>query len=150
MPKADPATEGEAGHRHFQILAKQPELQSVAAAVEAFCAANRIPATTSNVMNLALDEVLSNIVKFAYDASAHELIDIELEYAGSRLTATVEDSGRPFNPLQIPRHVSDVPLKDRSQGGLGIIFVTSLLDNVTYDRSGGRNRLTLTVKVPLA
>src|SRR5688572_30023398 len=94
---------------HFQILAAQPELQSVVATVEGFCATNDIPASATNLMNLALDEVLSNIVKYAYDTSERGLIDVELAYSNNRFTATVEDAGRPFNPLQIARHVSSEP-----------------------------------------
>ena len=148
MRQSHSITDGDDNRCHIQISVAQPELQSVASTVEAFCVAKDIPQSSSNLMNLALDEILSNIIKFAYDASKSGLIDVDLTYSSNRFIATVEDAGRPFNPLQIPRHVSSEPLKDRRQGGLGIIFVTSLLDSVTYDRTGERNRLMLTIKVP--
>lgn len=118
--------------------------------VEAFCIKNAIPPATSNLMNLALDEVLSNIVKYAYNAGRHGSIDVELGYAHGRLTAIVEDTGIPFDPLKFRRPDNVGPLSERKQGGLGILFVKRLVDSVLYDRTGGRNKLTLTIKVPLA
>jgi serine/threonine-protein kinase RsbW len=138
-------------HRsHLRITATQHELQSVAATVEAFCATNDIPSATSDLMNLVLDEVLSNIAKYAYDAPGQGPIDIELEYSNATFTATVEDAGRPFDPLQFKRSDNSGPLKTRRQGGLGILFVKRLVDSVLYDRSGDRNKLTLKIKAPVA
>ena len=135
---------------HFQVMARRHELQSVAAKVEAFCAANAIPAAISNRMNLALDEVLSNIVKYAYDTSENEIIDVELTYSNNGFMATVQDAGKPFNPLLFPRPDTSGPLKDRRPGGLGILFVRSLMDSVAYERRSDRNRLTLIVGAPFA
>ena len=133
----------------FRISATQGDLPSVTTKVEAFCAANDIPPATSNLMNLALDEVLSNIVKYAYDASKNGPIDVELAYSDGRLTVTVEDAGRPFDPLTFKGPVNNGPLNSRRPGGLGILFVKRLMDSALYKRSGGRNRLTLVAKVPL-
>ena len=36
-----------------------------------------------------------------------------------------------------------MPLEERSVGGLGIHIVRNLMDEVTYSRIAGRNRLTL-------
>jgi anti-sigma regulatory factor (Ser/Thr protein kinase) len=133
---------------HIRISATQRELGPVATKVEEFCAKNNIPAATSNLVNLALDEVLSNIVNYAYEAEQRGLIDVGLAYAQHTLTATVEDSGKPFDPLQFQRPIDTRPLKTRRHGGLGILFVKRLVDNVRYHRSGDRNTLTLVVKVP--
>ena len=138
-------------HRcHFQISAGQQHLPSVAARVEAFCTETHIPVAISNVMNLALDEVLSNIVKYAYDALEPGIVDVELTYSGNKFTATVQDVGRPFNPLRFLRPRAGGPLKDRQPGGLGILFVKNLMDSIAYDRTNDRNRLTLTIGVPVA
>src|SRR5262245_9041633 len=136
-------------HRNrFRIPATPRGLQSVAATVETFCTKNAIPAATSNLMNLALDEVLSNIVKYAYNASKHGLIEVELVHDRGRLTAIVEDNGRPFDPLKFQRPDNAGPINERRPGELGILFVKRLVDSVLYDRSDGRNKLTLAIKVP--
>jgi len=134
---------------HLQIAATQRELRSVVAMVDAFCEANHVPMRLSNRMNLALDEVLSNIVNYAYSASEAGTIDVELTFSDNKLTAFVEDRGKPFDPLQVPQNDNQKGhLKDRQPGGLGLLFAKRLMDSVSYARSGDRNRLTLTIHLP--
>ncbi len=99
-------------HRsHSQIPAAQSELQRIIGMVETFCAANKLPETISNQMKLALDEVLSNIVKYAYSASENGIIDVELTYANNKFMATVEDCGVAFDPLRSQEQLAAGPLK---------------------------------------
>ena len=130
---------------HFHVLAVQHELPSAAATVRAFCAANDIPETISNRMNVALDEVLSNIIKYAYEVPERGGIDVELTYTNNTLTAIVGDAGKPFNPLVPQRSVVGGPINERPEGGWGIPFVVELMDRVSYDRDSNRNVLTLTI-----
>ena len=132
---------------HFQILAAQRELARVLGSVETFCAANKLPEATCNLMNLALDEVLSNIVKYAYDSPDTGTIDVELTYSNNELMASVEDRGIAFDPLTLQMPANTGPLRNRKEGGLGIFFVKRLMDSVVYERVGDRNKVTLTIKV---
>jgi anti-sigma regulatory factor (Ser/Thr protein kinase) len=99
-------------------------------------------------MNLVLDEVLSNIIKFSYEPTDNGRIDIELIYYRHRFIATVRDNGKPFDPLQFARSDVSVPPKSRCPGGLGIVFMKRLVDVMTYKRDGAKNELTLVIKVP--
>lgn len=135
---------------HLQIPAELQGLARIVAMVEAFCGANNVPATTCNIMNLVLDEVLSNIVKYAYEVPEQGTIDVELVCSNAKLMASVEDRGIAFNPLELPTPAGGGPLQSRQEGGLGIVFMKSLLDSVVYERVGDRNRVTLTLKVPSA
>jgi serine/threonine-protein kinase RsbW len=115
--------------------------------VEAFCGAHSLPNETSNRMNLVLDEVLSNIAKYAYGTAEAGTIDIELVYSNNELTAVVEDGGVPFDPLAQKTVVHGGPLRSRREGGLGIVFVKSLMESVAYERIGDRNKITLTIRI---
>ncbi len=139
---------GDMHRRHFQMSATQRELQRVMGTIDAFCVANKLPDSISNHMKLALDEVLSNIIKYAYGKSGPGLIDVDLTYANNKFVATVQDSGIPFDPLQRRPQVSRGPLRSRKEGGLGIVFVKSLMDSVAYERCGDRNKVVLTLEVP--
>ena|SRR5215510_349125 len=133
---------------HFQILAVQRDLARIAGSVEAFCGANQLPQATCNLMNLALDEVLSNIVKYAYNSPDTGTIDVELTYSNNKLMASIEDRGVAFNPLGLQMPANTGPLQSRKAGGLGIFFVKSLMDSVVYERVGNRNKVTVTIRVP--
>jgi anti-sigma regulatory factor (Ser/Thr protein kinase) len=132
----------------YQMPAAHEDLQRIMGMVQTFCATNKVPESTCNLMNLALDEVLSNIVKYAYDPSEKGMIDVQLSYSNNILVASVEDGGIPFNPLALQTSLQEGPLHARQEGGLGIFFVKSLLDGVTYERKSDRNRITLSIRVP--
>jgi len=134
---------------HFRLPAVPGKLRSAAPTVQAFCIANHIPDAISNRMNLALDEVLSNIAKYAYAALECGSIEVELMYTDNRFIATVHDAGKPFNPLLFHRPDNNGPMERRKQGELGILFVKSVTDSVAYDRSDDQNKLTLTINVPV-
>ena len=98
-------------------------------------------------MQVALDEVLTNIMKYAYTDNAEHEIHIRLRVIDSVLEAAIEDDGAPFDPLAIPAPDVSAPLRERRVGGVGIHFVRKLMDEVTYERAGGRNRLVLRKRV---
>jgi serine/threonine-protein kinase RsbW len=135
-------------HNRLQLSVEQGEIKRALDQVEAFCAVTRLPTTISNAVMVAIDELLSNIVKFAYGASDQGVIDIELSYANRTLTAVVLDRGVAFNPLTAKQPETSGELKRRSEGGLGILFVKNLVDHVDYERHGNSNKVTLMISVP--
>ncbi len=103
-----------------------------------------LPASAVTDMQVALDEVLANIVSYAHpDGSAHDDPRASHRDPGSVLEAEVEDDGQPFDPLTVPAPDLSAPLADRQVGGLGIHFVKRLMSEVRYARVGDRNRLVL-------
>lgn len=61
---------------------------------------------------------------------------------GDIVEITVEDDGPPFDPLARPAPDLRLPLEARSPGGLGIVLVRALMDDVRYTRTT-RNILTI-------
>jgi anti-sigma regulatory factor (Ser/Thr protein kinase) len=94
-------------------------------------------------MQIALDEVLTNITEYAYTDNAEHRIHIFFRVLDGVLEAAIEDDGAPFDPLAIPAPDVSAPLQERRVGGVGIHFVRNLMDEVTYARVGERNRLVL-------
>lgn len=125
------------------ILSRQEELARVAHGVDGLRARHRVPLEAAADMNVALDEVLSNVLRHAYADDAEHEIRIVLSAHPRALCAQVEDDGRPFDPLSAPPPERAATLAESRLGGLGIHFVRKLMSEVSYERSGGRNRLHL-------
>jgi len=102
-----------------------------------------LPSEVVTNLRIALDEVVTNIVKYAYRDGASHDITVHCEIRNGRLETTVEDDGVAYDPLLAPRPDVAVPLAAREVGGLGVHFVRALMSDVAYERVGGRNRLTL-------
>ena len=117
------------------------ELARVSALAGQFAAANRLSSDVVADLHVALDEVLTNIIKYGYtDSRAHE-ISIRLSIEDGVLVAEIEDDGRPFDPLILPEPDLKAPLRERRVGGVGIHFVRKLMNDVSYRRMADRNRL---------
>lgn len=128
-------------------LKVRPDLDHAASAVESFArfaARHRVSDRTIREMRLVLDEILSNIVKYAFGDGPRTAIALKAQISGGALTLTVADRGRAFDPLARSEPDVTAPLSDRPVGGLGILLVKRLTDAQSWSRTRGVNRLTLT------
>jgi anti-sigma regulatory factor (Ser/Thr protein kinase) len=123
------------------------EIGRFATAVEEFVEANELPMKLGFELNVVLDEILTNIIKYGYDTLGVRSIHVEMTLAEGLLTLTVEDDAKAFNPLDRPDPNVDAPLEEREVGGLGIYFVKKLMDTVEYERRGEHNVLMLKKRV---
>jgi serine/threonine-protein kinase RsbW len=119
------------------------EIQRLAELAERFGADNGLSDEEVMAINLALDEVVANIIEYGFDDAARHDIHVMLALDGGALTIEVDDDARPFDPLAAPGPDLTLPLEDRPVGGLGIHIVRSVMDAVEYQRRDGRNVLTM-------
>lgn len=97
-------------------------------------------------LNLILEEVLANVISYAYgDNQQHEIV-VQADLRDGELVIDVEDDGRPFNPLQIPPPDLDRPLEQRNVGGLGLHLVRELTSSIEYTRREEKNHLVMRKK----
>ena len=94
-------------------------------------------------LNLAVEEALVNVVKYAYPDGREDTITLTVVHEGSRLSFTLSDGGIPFNPLQKEEADTTSDLQSRAIGGLGIHLVRTLMDELSYERKEDRNLLTM-------
>ncbi len=97
-------------------------------------------------LNLALEEILTNIISYGYPDNREHEIKVRLSVQPGEVKAEVEDDGHPFNPLEAPEADTTKPLEERTIGGLGIHLVRKLMDDLEYKRQGDRNLLTIKKK----
>lgn len=102
-----------------------------------------LPSADVADMQVALDEVLSNILRNGFGDGLPHRIEITLSVDRGSLIARIEDDCAPFDPLGVPAPNLRLSLKDRPVGGVGIHFVKNLMSEVSYGRSDAHNRLVL-------
>lgn len=114
-----------------------------AAAFDQFCRDHGVPAEARWRFQIALDEILSNVVRHGYKDRAGT---ITLTFAQDERTVSVEvvDSAPAFDPRQAPPPDTSSPLETRRPGGLGIVLTEDLLDELAYERRGEHNHVKLT------
>ncbi|HEV7250358.1 MAG TPA: ATP-binding protein [Shinella sp.] len=127
----------------FSIGNSHGDIQVAAEKVRRFLEMHGVVEEDVTRIDVALDEILTNAVNYGFeDGEAHEIL-LSLSIAADRLAIEVQDDGRPFDPLGIPEPDLDADLESRQIGGLGMHFVRTLLDRVSYSRRNGWNVLSL-------
>jgi len=112
-----------------------------------------IPEELNKSVNLAVEEIVSNVMLYAYpkDTSGQVLVEFVKRQAPDpqhpTYVFTVTDSGIPFDPTQQAEADITLPAEKRKLGGLGIHLVRQIMDEIHYRREEGKNVLTLMKKL---
>ncbi|MUT67119.1 ATP-binding protein [Paenibacillus sp. NEAU-GSW1] len=94
-------------------------------------------------LSLACEELIVNIVNYGFPSGGEHTIAVCVKAASEAVEVNMDDGGIPFNPLEEESPDTTLALEDREIGGLGLFFVRRLMDEVHYERTGGRNHLRL-------
>jgi serine/threonine-protein kinase RsbW len=108
---------------------------------------HEVPSRVLYAVNLALDEVVTNVVRHAFQDAKEQEVIAHVSATSTEVTTEVSDTGRAFNPLDVPPPNLDAPLSERTLGGLGIHLVRSLMDSIEYRREDGKNVLTMRKRI---
>ena len=90
-------------------------------------------------VDVVLDDLLNNIISYAYEGDEEHEINISMDLIGGRLAFTIEDDGKPFNPFQLEAPDTNLAIEERDIGGLGVHLIRNVMDEVSYHRRIDRN-----------
>lgn len=123
------------------------ELERMSQAVSAWCRGNAVSAATEFHVNLALDEIVSNVIRHGWKDDSEHQLQVRISRLEDELRVEVEDDARPFNPLEVPPPDINQALEERPVGGLGIHLVRHIMDGLDYRRLDGKNLLVMKKKI---
>ena len=135
---------------HVKLAPRLSELRHLATMVEEFGDANQLPLPKVFVVNLTLDELITNIVTHGSFRSASDPeIEIHLKVDRGVLILTMEDNGEMFDPTVDTKPDTTSSLEEREVGGLGLHLVKSFADRVSYEFVGSKNHVARTLDATL-
>jgi serine/threonine-protein kinase RsbW len=136
--------EGAATHVfELSIPNRFDEIDTVNGAFNTFAEEEGLETRVRRKMNLVFDELLSNIVSYAHDDNRDHTIEVKVELSADKLTVTVIDDGKPFNPFVLAAPDTGQSVEERKVGGLGVHLVRNVMDEVSYHRRTDRNVVIL-------
>jgi phosphoserine phosphatase RsbU/P len=130
-------------HVEIKLHNKLSELASANQTVTEFGQQHGLPDSVLHDFNLALGEILTNIISYGYTDSGEHEIAVRLSIEPGEMRVDIEDDGKPFNPLEAPEVDTTSPLEERAVGGLGVHLVRKLTDGLEYRRHEGKNLLVM-------
>ena len=95
-------------------------------------------------LNLVMEEMVSNVIFYAYPQEVDAEIELVAKSDGKELTFVLTDQGREFDPTAKEDADPNVNPAEREIGGMGIFIVKNIMNQVTYQRLDGKNLLTMT------
>jgi len=128
------------------FVSLRPSMESVpeaAAFLERKLEELEIPMKTAMRVQIALDEIYSNIVRYSGADSAR----LRVMKNGNILRLIFEDNGSPFDPTSTADPDITLSVEEREIGGLGLMMVRKFARAMRYERVDNKNFLTVEYSV---
>ena len=119
-----------------------PELEripQVCEFLERTLAERDVPAKVVTQIDIAADEIFSNIARYSGATGA----TVTCRVTEGRAAVRFSDDGKPYDPIAQPEPDTTLSAEEREAGGLGIFMVKKSMDRVSYAYTGGKNILTI-------
>lgn len=134
-----------AGNARLVVRAEVRSMHLLYDFIESLCDRYDYPDTFRMETQLVLEEVLVNIINYAYpnDNDPHDVVVQFMQPHADEACFVFEDDGVAFDPTAYKRVNVDAPIENRAVGGLGIHLMRQLSNGMSYRREGNRNILTI-------
>ena len=130
--------------KELRIKNQISELEKVAQFIEEIGEELGLSMELQMNLNLVMEEMVTNVIFYAYPEGDVEDIELLAKSDGKELTFVLSDQGKEFDPTAKEDTDLDVNPADRDLGGMGIFIVKNIMNKVTYQRLEGKNLLTMT------
>lgn len=129
------------------IPATKEATANVIKTIEKECVNLRCSVKKQMQLSIVLEELLINIVHYAYQPENNGDIQIQYEFfqvdKGIRFNLICIDKGKEYNLLEKEEPDITLSTEERSIGGLGIFIIKKLVDFIAYERNDGENRIQI-------
>ena len=95
-------------------------------------------------IDVCIDELVANVAHYAYGSGTGSVtVRLGFDEEQRIFSMTFVDAGVPFDPCNVPEPDISLPLEERPIGGLGLLMVRKMMDEMRYRREGEHNVLTV-------
>ena len=133
--------------RSIELTNDIKQVSQLTAFVDEVCETVGVDMSTTMSLNLALEEAVVNVMNYGYPAGQVGHIEVKALANEMTLTFVISDDGIPFDPTAKSEVDTTLSVEQRPIGGLGIHLVRTIMDSINYERTRGRNILTLRKKL---
>ncbi|PZX59714.1 serine/threonine-protein kinase RsbW [Algoriphagus ratkowskyi] len=94
-------------------------------------------------ITLAVEEVCANLIIHSHQCNALDYIQLKVKQHPGKLIFEISDKGKAFNMLDYEVPDLDKVKGEKRKGGLGIILVKKIMDEIEFESSKGTNTCRL-------
>lgn len=100
-----------------------------------------------NMMVLAVDEVCANIIIHGYPSGEESKVRLDIDFKDGGIWFEIIDHGNAFDIVNYQEPMLEDLIKNKNKGGIGIMLVKKIMDDIQFKSSSSRNTLKLFKKV---
>lgn len=126
--------------KSFKYLSEIQSISSIRNDLEALALHWNIPSPELKQISLIVEELFSNIIRFAFEEDGSQTIELTITRSGARIMLEICDAGIPYNPLEYNPDLQADPAS-AEDAGMGISLIRAFADTLNYERMEHRNHL---------
>lgn len=94
-------------------------------------------------VTLAVEEVCANLIIHSHGCNPQDYIQLEILSSAQKLIFEISDQGKAFNILTYEAPDLKKVMVEKRKGGLGIILVKKIMDEIEFESKNGTNTCRL-------
>lgn len=114
--------------------------------IEAYCARDEFLLSRLFSIQLIVEELVTNILKYGVPTAANNMVEIKIHREESRVILDIADNTAAFNPLQIGEPDTSLSVEERQIGGLGLYLVRQKTASLHYEYRNGMNLVSAVIE----
>ncbi|NLO41268.1 MAG: ATP-binding protein [Ruminiclostridium sp.] len=115
------------------------DMKLLNAEIEALCAENELLSARQFTIELILEELVTNIIKYGSKTRKNGMIEIRLLIENEKVVLVIADNTNAFNPLEVDTPDISLSAEERKIGGLGLFLVRKKVQSISYEYRDGMN-----------
>ena len=133
--------------RHRRTFpARRDALPQIGAFLTEVCEASGLGREPCLRLTLLVEELFTNTVVHGHHGDSEAPVSVQCEVSPGRIALEYEDTGPAHDPFaQVVAPDGAAGVEERPVGGLGVLLVSAMAQQVEYRRAGDRNRISLVV-----
>jgi serine/threonine-protein kinase RsbW len=136
---------GPGARLELKIDSDPANLREVREQIEQFARGAGLPLKSCEDVGLVINEALANVIRHSYDGATDRPIQVTAAAESDAVRVTIRDWGKPFDPAAVAKK----KLGELKPGGLGLVCIKQLMDEVEFSRLPDGMQLTMVKRVPI-
>lgn len=96
-----------------------------------------------NMMVLAVDEVCANIIIHGHPSDSESKVRLEIDFKSEGIWFNIVDHGNAFDIVNYETPSLEDLIRKKNKGGIGIMLVKKIMDDIQFHSGPQENTLTL-------
>lgn len=127
----------------LNIACQTSSLADLRAFIQQVLLGTKLTDIEKHQVTLAVEEVCANLIIHSHACNPDDHIQLEIYNSAKKMIFEISDQGKAFNILNYETPDLKKVMVEKRKGGLGIILVKKIMDEIEFESNNGTNTCRL-------